>query len=178
VYQIVPGESSAQYEVGETFFGEGNRFAIAVGETTAITGTLTVDLQNPQNSQLGPIVADISQLKSDAARRDQALRERFLLTGVSPLATFTPTAISGLPTSYTPGETLTFQIVGDLTVGQFGTRPVTFDVTAQADGATLTGTAVTNFLMSDFGFGPIEIAGILGTEDAVKLTLKLTARAP
>jgi hypothetical protein len=30
--------------------------------------------------------------------------------------------------------------------------------------------------MSDFGFGPIEIFGILATEDEVKVTVDFTAR--
>lgn len=175
VYVIVPGESTVSYAVDETFFNQNNRFNTAVGTTGQVTGEITVDPGNPQNSSLGTFTIDISQFQSDSSRRDQALRERFLESSRFPTATFVPTSIEGLPESYSPGTPLNFQVTGDLTIRET-TRPATFDVTAQLDGETLTGTATTTLLMSDFGFGPIEIAGILGTEDEVSLTLNFVAR--
>lgn len=56
------------------------------------------------------------------------------------------------------------------------TLPVTFEVTTRLSGDTLTGSAVTTILLSDFGVGPISIAGILKTEDTAKITLELVAR--
>lgn len=174
VYKIVPGESSATYEVGETFFND-NRFNLAVGRTPQVSGEVRVDAANPQNSSIGPLEIDISQFQSDSSRRDNIIRDRFLESGRFPLATFTPNGISGLPTSYSPGQELTFQVTGDLIVKET-TKPVTFDVTVRLDGDTLSGTAVTTILLSDFGVGPIEIAGMLGTEDQAKLTLAFIAR--
>ncbi|HSO26848.1 MAG TPA: YceI family protein [Anaerolineales bacterium] len=175
VYVIVPGETTVSYAVGETFFNQNNRFNTAIGSTSQVQGEITVDPNNPQNATLGVFTIDISQFQSDSSRRDDALRSRFLESAQFPNATFTPTAIEGLPSSYSPGEPLTFQVTGDLTVREV-TRPVTFDVTAQLENDTLTGVATTTLLMSDFGVGPIEIAGILGTEDEVQLTLDFVAR--
>ena len=56
------------------------------------------------------------------------------------------------------------------------TRPVTFDVTVSGTSQELSGEAGTTILMSDFGVGPISIAGILNTEDEVKLTFAFVAR--
>jgi polyisoprenoid-binding protein YceI len=173
-YVIVPGESTVQYEVGETFLDD-NRFNTAIGVTGVINGEIQLDTANPQNSSLGTITADISQFKSDSGRRDNAIRDRFIQTAQFPIVTFTPTSIEGLPTTYTPGEEITFQVTGDVMIRET-TRPATFDVTARLDGDTLTGTANTTFLMSDFGFGPIQIAGMLGTEDEVKITVNYVAR--
>ncbi len=173
-YQIVPGESTVQYEVGETFLSD-NRFNTAIGVTDVVSGEIHLDVANPQNSSLGMITVDISRFKSDSGRRDNAIRERFIQTAKFPIVTFTPTGISGLPATYTPGEEISFQVTGDVTIRET-TRPLTFDVTAKLEGDTLTGTATTTFLMSDFGFGPIEIAGMLGTEDEVKITFKFVAR--
>jgi hypothetical protein len=53
---------------------------------------------------------------------------------------------------------------------------VTFEVTLVGDGVTMTGEATTTILMSDFGFGPISIGGILNTEDEVKVTFAFVAR--
>jgi hypothetical protein len=40
----------------------------------------------------------------------------------------------------------------------------------------LTGEAGTTILMSEFGIGPISIAGILNTEDEIKLSFTFVAR--
>jgi polyisoprenoid-binding protein YceI len=175
VYKIVPVESSASYEVGETFFNDNNRFNVAVGKTGQVSGEISVDAANPQNSNVGPIEIDISQFQSDSSRRDGIIRSRFLESSKYPLATFTPTSIEGLPSSYNSGQDLNFKITGDLKVKE-ATKPVTFDVTAKLDGETLTGAAITTILMSDFGVGPITLSGILGTEDKLKLTLAFVAR--
>ena len=175
LYQIAPGESTVSYEVGETFFNQDNRFNLAIGVTPEIRGEIQLDAANPHNSSIGVITVDISQFASDSSRRDGAIRDRWLESARYPLATFTPTAIEGLPDSYTEGQEITFKVTGNLTVRTV-TRPVTFDVTARLQGGALTGAATTTILMSDFEFGPIEIAGMLGTENEVKITLLFVAR--
>ncbi|NMC81001.1 MAG: YceI family protein, partial [Chloroflexi bacterium] len=47
---------------------------------------------------------------------------------------------------------------------------------ARLNGDTLSGTATSSVLMSDFGIGPISLVGMLQTEDEVKLTLNFVAR--
>jgi polyisoprenoid-binding protein YceI len=92
-----------------------------------------------------------------------------------PLATFVPMEVTGLPTTYTDGEQINFQITGDLTVREV-TQPATFDVTLQLNGDTITGEARSTILMSDYGVGPISIGGILNTEDEVGVTFTIVAR--
>lgn len=174
-YQIVPEESQLSYAVDEEFFNEYNRFNTAIGVTSAISGTLLVDPQNPQNSQLGPIQVDISQFKSDNARRDAAIRDRFLQSSLYPLITFLPTQIEGLPDNYQDGQEINVKITGDVTIRD-QTRPVTFEVKLVPNGETLTGEATGRILMSDFQFGPINIAGILKTNNVVNLTFTFVAR--
>ncbi len=175
VFTIFPGESSVTYEVGEVFLNQDNAFNLAVGITPAVNGEVFVDRENPQNSSIGPVTVDISQFTSDSQRRDNAIRERFLVSSQFPNAVFNPTGIQGLPGSYQEGEPISFQVTGDLTVRDV-TRPVTFDVTFVGEGDTMTGEATTLILMSDFGFGPISIAGILNTEDEVNLKFNFVAR--
>lgn len=175
IYRIVAGESTLQYEVGEVFFNENNRFNVAVGITTQINGEITVNLAEPQNSTLGPVTADISQFKSDSPRRDNALRERFIQSSRYPTVTFVANQFSGLPESYQEGQTVQLQIGGELTIRET-TRPVTFAATVMVQADQLTGEATTTILMSDFGFGPIDMGGILKTEDEVKITLSFIAR--
>lgn len=174
-YKIVPGESTLQYEVGETFINQNNRFNVAVGVTPQVSGEISVDTANLQNSTIGAITADVSQFTSDSGRRDGAIRDRFLESARYPMVTFTPTAIEGLPAAYQEGQDITFKVTGDLTIRET-TLPASFDVTARLEGGALRGQAVITILMSDYGFGPISIGGILNTEDEAKVTLNFVAR--
>jgi polyisoprenoid-binding protein YceI len=175
IYKIIPGESQVSYEVGETFLNQNNRFALAVGMTKQIAGEITANKTDPAKSSIGPITVDISQFTSDRSQRDNAIRGHWLESGKFPQAVFTPTKIDSLPSAYTEGQDYTFKVSGDLKVRE-ATKPVTFDVTARLKGDTLSGTAITSILMSDFGVGPISIGGMLNTEDKAKLTLQFIAR--
>jgi polyisoprenoid-binding protein YceI len=175
VFKIVPEESTATYEVGEVFFNQNNRFNLAVGVTHSVKGEINADLSNPPASSLGVIEVDISQLASDSDRRDNFIRNNGLQSSKFPVARFVPNKIDALPVSYQAGQTYTFKVSGDLTIKDI-TKPVTFDVTASLQENVLSGTATTKVLMSDYGVGPISLAGILKTEDEVKLSLKFVAK--
>ncbi len=175
VFKIISGESKVFYEVNETFLNQNNRFNTAVGITPQISGEVYANLQNPPASSLSVIEVDISQFESDSSRRDDAIRQKWLESARFPIARFVPTKIEGLPESYTEGKEYSFRVTGELTVRDT-TKPVTFDVRASLANQTLTGNATTTILMSDFGIGPISIAGILQTEDIVKVTLQFVAR--
>lgn len=174
-YQIDAIQSSVSYEVGETFFNQNNRFGVAVGVTSIISGSIQLDPVNPQNTTLDVFTVDISQFKSDSDRRDRTIQDRFLESRRFPIATFTPTRITGLPDRYTTGDLLNFQVTGDLKVREV-IRPVTFEVQASVNEGILGGQATTIVLMSDFGVGPIQMAGVLGTEDEVKISFNFVAR--
>jgi len=174
-YKLIPGESQLQYEVGEVFINDNNRFAVALGVTPQVEGEISLDLAAPQNSSLGAITADISQFKSDSGRRDNAIRGRYLESERYPTVRFVPTSIEGLPDSYQEGQDIPLKITGDLTIRE-KTLPVTFDAVVRLEGNQLSGQATTTILMSDFEFGPISIAGILKTEDEAKITLNIVAR--
>ncbi len=175
VFSIVPGESQVSYEVGETFFSQNNRYAIAIGVTQQISGEVRLDRAAPGNSQVGPISIDISAFTSDSERRDNAIRERWLESSRFPIATFSPTQIEGLPETYSDGQELTLTITGDLTVRDV-TVPTVFTVIGKVEGEQMLGTATTTIKMSDFGFEPPDIAGILRAEDGVKINFTFVAR--
>jgi len=175
-FGIVAGESQVLYHVAETLFLEGNRFNVAVGTTTAVRGEITVDRANPRNSRIGTISIDISQFRSDSQRRDNFIRTRSLESARFPTAEFTPTTIQGLPTTYTDGQELTLQVAGNLKIRDV-VRPTTFATTIKIAGTQLTGTATTSIKMTDFGFDPPSIAGILRTENEAKLEFRIVARA-
>ncbi len=175
-YAIVPTNSKATYKVNETFFNQGNRLNVAEGTTGEITGEIAIDKTKPSASRVGTIKVDISKLASDSEQRDDQIRNRWLESTKFPTATFVAKRLEGLPeTPYTEGAELTFRIVGDLTVRNV-TKEVTFDAKGKIVGDLLTGTAATTFNMTDFGFDPPSILGILKAENGVELTLTIEAK--
>lgn len=176
--EIVGDESEACYQVGEVFINQNNAFNLAVGVSTAIAGQIAIDRNNMANSQVGQIVVDISQLKSDSSQRDGQIRRRWLESNKFPLAKFTPDSIIGLPARpYQDGETLTFQMSGKLLVRDVE-KPVTFNVTATLKDKTLVVNATADLKMSDFGFDAPDIGGMLKANNDVHLTLNIVAREP
>lgn len=175
-FTIVPEESKVSYAVGEVFIRDDNRFVTAVGITQQIEGEVYYDTANPQNSTFGTITIDISAFKSDSDRRDKAIQDQWLESARYPIATFEPTTIEGLPETYTDGEEITLQITGDLTVRET-TQPVTFVTVGQITGNEMTGKATTTIQMTNFGFDPPDIAGILKAENDAELTFEFVARA-
>lgn len=174
-YVIDPQQSQMIYRVGETFLNQGNRYNVAVGATNAVRGEVVIDRANPRNSRIGVLTIDISTFTSDNARRDNAIRERWLESARYPTATFTPTHIEGLPQTYTEGREVALRVTGDLRVRDV-TRETTFATTVTLRGDVLTGTAATRILMTDFGFQPPSILGILRAENEVALELRFVAR--
>ncbi len=174
-FKIVPGESQVSYTVQETFINKNNKLNTAIGVTKQVTGDIYGNKTDPSQSKIGTITIDISQFTSDSAMRDNFIRKHFLESTTYPLATFAPTSIDGMPASYTEGQSYSFKVTGNMTVHTV-TKPVTFDVTASLSGDTLSGTATAGIKMSDFGVGPITLAGMIQTQDDVALTLKFVAR--
>ena len=174
-FAIVPEESQVSYHVGETFFNEDNRFNVAVGVTHGVQGEILVDRAHPRQSRVGTITVDISQFTSDSGRRDRAIRRRWLESARYPTATFTPTAIEGLPDAVVEGQDIPVRISGNLRVRDV-TRPVMFSGPLKLQGATLTGTVRATIQMTDFGFDPPSILGFLKAENQATLDFQFTAR--
>ena len=174
-FAIVPEESQVSYHVGETFFNEDNRFYIAVGVTHGVQGEIFIDRAHPRQSRVGTITVDISQFTSDSGRRDRAIRRRWLESARYPTATFTPTAIEGLPDAIVEGQEIPVRISGNLRVRDV-TRPATFSGPLKLQGATLTGTVRATIQMTDFGFDPPSILGFLKAENQATLDFQFTAR--
>lgn len=174
-YAIVASDSEVVYRVNEVLFREGNRLNVAVGRTREVRGEVLVDRVNPRNSRIGTITVNISTFQSDSSRRDQAIHSRWLESARYPTAEFHPKEIQGLPATYSEGQQLRLKVAGDLKVRDV-TKPTTFEMTLTLRGTSLSGTATATIRMTDFGFDPPSIFGILRTEDEVRLELQFVAR--
>jgi len=175
-FVIMPGESQVAYHVGEVFFNQNHQFNLATGVTRRLQGEVLIDRTHPRRSRLGPIAVDISQFASDSTRRDEMIRERWLESSRYPIAEFTPTEIKGLPDGDAQGRDIPLQVTGNLRIRDVA-RPVTFDVSLKLEGEAITGVATTKILMTDFGFNPPSILGILKAGNEVTLEFRFTARA-
>jgi polyisoprenoid-binding protein YceI len=173
-FVIDPAVSTAAYRVGETALSQ-NRFRAATGVTNAIQGHVDVDLTHPQTARIGMITVDLSQLRSDSARRDSALRSRWLESATYPTAAFTPIAIEGLPDTYTDGRVVPVRVTGFLTVRTV-TQRVTFAGTVVVEERTLTGAFSTTVRITDFGFEPPSLLGVFRVDDDVVVDVHITAR--
>jgi polyisoprenoid-binding protein YceI len=171
-FRIVPEASLVSYGVQETLAGRTLNYAIGV--TNQVSGTINLDVENPAASQVSPITVNIQSFDSDNFLRDERIQWQFLESARFPIATFTATELRGLPNTYRPGETVEFEMVGELLVRET-TVPVVFAVTAALVDGRLTGTAITQVRMSDFGFDPPRVANLIATENEVDITFDFVA---
>jgi polyisoprenoid-binding protein YceI len=181
-FVVVTEESEARYIVNEEFFADAlEKLGIAagktvvIGRTSGVSGEIQVNLGTPVSVESATFTVDMTGLATDQNRRDRWLRNNAIETSIFPTATFTAVSVDGLPETYTEGETVNFQLTGDLTVRDV-TKPVTFDVTAVINGDTLTGTATLNLQMTDFNVTPPDFANTLTVQNDFTIEVDITAR--
>jgi len=143
----------------------------AVGVTSAITGMLVVNPDGTLVRDESKFVVDLTTLKSDQSRRDNYIKNNTLETRQYPTAEFAPTEALGLTSPLPTSGSVTFQLIGDLTVHGI-TRPAAWEVTAQiVDGQALVGSATTSFTFADFGMTAPRVSVVLSVEETIKLEL-------
>jgi polyisoprenoid-binding protein YceI len=125
LFTIAQAESEARFTLTELL--NGNPTTV-VGTTDQVAGQILVDLNNPAASQLGVIQVNARTLVTDNNNRNRMIRNEILDTEPYEFITFTPTSLAGLPATIAVGETVTFQIIGDLTIRNI-TQSVTFEAT-------------------------------------------------
>lgn len=182
-YVIVPEESTASYIVNEEFFGLAlGKYGIpeglvdTVGTTNAIEGQFQLnwdDLSAPLGENT--FTVDLSTLQSNQSLRDGWIRDNGPEFATYPNAIFVAESLEGAPTAYTPGEEVSFQLVGQITIRDV-TQPATFDITAKLANGTVTGTATAPLKMTDFGITPPDFANTLTVADDFQVKVDFTAR--
>lgn len=164
---LAPDGNQARYRVREQLAGV-DFPNDAVGVTTGLTGAMVLDATGEPVPALSRFTADVTTLESDRERRDRYVTRRTLATDSFPTVQFVPTALRGLPLPLPTEGTLTFELVGDLTIKQV-TRPVTWQVTATAAADGFTGTASTAFTFADFGLTRPRVAAVLSVDETIRL---------
>lgn len=174
IFQIDPAQSQVRFELDEDL--RGSRITV-VGTTDQVAGELAVDLSNPAATQVGVIQINARTLATDNNFRNRAIQNEILQTGAYEYITFTPTAVTGLPASVNIGDTVTFTIVGDLTIRDVSNQ-VTFTVQATAVSANqLSGTATAAVNRGDYGLQIPSVPNVANVEEEVELIITFVANA-
>lgn len=175
-YTIASSGSNASYAVHENLIFGGVGSHTAVGTSQGVQGSFFLGLtgNHPQLTQVD-ISVDLTSLQSDSSLRDGHVQD-YLNTSQFPDAEFTSTAIRGLPSTYTDGQAISFQMIGNLKLHGV-TNQETFAVQGKVSGNTVTGKATTTIFMTDFGIMPPDLANIAVVDNSVVLTINFSAQA-
>ncbi len=176
-FAIVSAESEASFTLEEDL--RGVRTTV-VGVTNEVGGSVFVNLADPSASSIGPIVINARTLETDNSFRNRALRSRILQSAQAEyeFIVFEPRELSNWSaTSAAVGETMTFDITGDLTIVDM-TRSVTFAASATLESESrISGSAEVNLLHGDFGLVIPDVPSVANVTDDVTLRLEFVATA-
>ncbi len=174
-FAIVTEQSSATFTLEEDLRGE--RVTV-VGTTQDVGGTISVNLDDPTQSSVGTIAVNVRTIATDSDFRNRAIRSRILKSAEDAyeFILFEPTALSNFSAeSVSVGETLTFDITGNLTITGV-TQEVTFNASVTVDSATqISGTATSNVLYADFGLVIPDVPSVANVTDDVDLAINFVA---
>lgn len=172
-FQIVPAQTTASYSVYENLIFQNKPNNDAIGTTHSVQGSFGI------RTGASPLVAamnikvDLRTLQTDSSRRDHYVQQNALETDSYPYATFVSVSTQGLPTSYTDGQTVHYQLTGNLTM-HGKTNKAVFDVQGKVVGKTITGTATSTMYMTDYGIQPPNLANIAIAQNKVLITITFT----
>ena len=166
-FVVDPSQSKATYTVHEQL----SSLPVpsdAVGTTPKVSGTVFLD------GRPSTITVDISTFKSDQPARDRHLLFDPGLSKMGP-AEFTFTKLD-LPSSYTPGETVTRQVQGTMKLNNVE-KPMTFNVEARLDNKTLSVHGSSDFTFDDFNIPPPRFQEVLKIDKNIHAEVLLLAQA-
>jgi len=131
------------YRVVEVLFGQDTE---AVGRTTSVTGSLTI---NGAQITAAEFTVDMATLKSDRDIRDSKFKGQIMQTSTFPTATFALTRPIDLGSVPADGTEITASATGDLTLHGV-TKSITLEVKAQRNGDIIDVLGSTKVAFADY----------------------------
>lgn len=175
LYRIASDESEVRFRINEVLIGNPTE---VIGVTKQVGGDVIVNFADPPASQLGEIAINARTFKTDTEFRDQSIRGQILQTSQAEneFIRFAPTELLSMATEpVSVGETVAFDIVGDLTIKGV-TNTVTFNVSVTIESEDrISGTASTQILYPDYGISIQAPAQVSNIEEDVILELDFVA---
>lgn len=174
LFTLDAAQSEARFSIDELLLGEPTT---VIGRTQELAGEILIDLESPENSELGAIVVNVGTLRTDNEFRNRALRGQILQANNPDyeVATFVPSALIGLPEQINIGDTVDFQIEGTLFVHGVN-QPVVFDAQVTViSNSVIEGYVSATVRYEDFDITIPEAAGVADVSDEVVLELDFVA---
>ncbi|MEI2698382.1 MAG: YceI family protein [Microthrixaceae bacterium] len=178
VYRIDAADSLVTVTVEEELAGVGHEVELT---TSGIAGEIAVGgiADGNPSVNIGEVVVDVAQLRSDNSLRDKVLRHEYLESHRHPQVRLGGASVSLGETVDGPGDRIEVDgasLSATLDVKGVG-HPVTFDVDAVLDGDELSGVATATVSLAELGVGPIVKAGLVRTSNEARIELEVVARA-
>jgi polyisoprenoid-binding protein YceI len=172
VFAIDSENSEARWKAQQELVGIGANEA--VGKTNAFVGNIAFG-EDGLPLACSRFDVDLRTIDSGEPLRDNTLQTQTLQTDQFPLATFILTDVEGLDQPPADGEEAAARLIGALSFHDV-TKLVAWDATFTIDGDTLTGSATTNFKMSDYNIEPPTVGPVLSIDETVALEIDVTAQ--
>ena len=175
LFSIIPEQSEALFRIDEALLGNPKT---VVGITNQIAGEMLVDWDEPANSQLGLIRVNVRTLSTDNEFRNRALRGQILESDQDEyeFADFIPIELLQLPSSIAIGDTIDFQIRGNLTLHGV-THEVIFNATLIiVNDSHIEGNAQTTVRYQDFDMTIPEAPGVANISDQVEIEIRFVGQ--
>jgi len=172
VFTIMQAESEVRFTLDELLSGAPTT---VVGATDQVAGEIAIDPASPANATVGVILVNARTFATDNDFRNRAINNSILETGKYEFVSFAPTQVIGFPDNPALGESLDFQISGELTVRDI-THPITFDVTVTAVSETrLEGSASAMLTRADYDLLIPEVPRVADVDEEVLLEIDFVA---
>jgi polyisoprenoid-binding protein YceI len=151
--------SSAQYQAH--FLAQGQAVPGTVtGVTGDVSGAFTLTQQPNPTIQSLLITVDLTNLNSGVAERDSHVANDTLEITRFPQATFSARSVRILAGTYSPGQPVTFELPGELTLHGV-TRPATFSIQGALNGDGVTGVGSAAIQLSDYQMKPPQTTAVV-----------------
>jgi len=172
LFEILQAESEARFSIDEVLRGNPKT---VVGVTNQVAAEILFDPTDLSSAQIGTILINARTLATDDDRRNRAIGNQILDTNAYEFISFTPTEISGLPDAVNIGDSVSFQIKGDLTIRNV-TNEVTFEATITiVSEDRLEGTAAATVVKEDYGLTIPNVPFVANVSEEVVLGIDFVA---
>ena len=174
VFTLDPELSQARFIIGEILANQPNT---VIGVNNQVQGGGVLNFADPALSTLDEFLIDSSGFVTDSNMRSRAISRFILQSGQYPVIRFQSTGIGGIPTDIVVGETVSFEVVGLLTIREI-TQEVTFtgEATMVAEDR-VEGLATATLLRSDFKLTIPSVPRVAGVDEEVILEIEFVAIA-
>jgi len=171
-FSVVSGQIEARYKVREQLAGN-DLPNDAIGKTSQVSGSVSFKSDGTVDPTTSKFVVKAGTLATDRSTRDNYVRRNILQTDQFPDVVFIPTRITGLSWPLPQSGSVTFQVIGNLTIRSV-TKEVTWDVTGNLNGNQATGLARTSFKFEDFNLDQPRVPIVLSVVNQINLELEGT----